>query len=163
MSRKKKHNKKTNQTPDPAYIERLRLHERKSLENAEYAVTRLDILTISLSTGGIFLVFEIAKELIDQKALNWLVIIAVAFPLTIIVNLISQWTSYKENGLSAELAKNTSRFKRGKPLTLDLDELTCDLNNYRKWTNALNKISYLLLCIGIAGVTTIIIIYTLKN
>lgn len=62
----------------------------------EYTITRIDLLVISLSSGGIYLTISLIKYLYERFCychleLTWIKISGLLFTITLITNLISQF------------------------------------------------------------------------
>jgi hypothetical protein len=75
-------------------------HNKVSNENLQYAIKRLDVLIILLSSGGIYLVIDILKIPDNESFLVshfYILTSAGIFSFAIITNIISQWTGYKAN------------------------------------------------------------------
>ena len=135
------------------YKNNLSAHLIASKENKLYALKRLDIMIVALSSGGIYLGMELLKMSNEFPSKLLLVISPLIFALAIISNIISQWTGYKANVYDSEWTEleiegcdSKKRKKSNKQLQNQLD---CKIIRYNKLTSFLNGISSFLLIIGI--------------
>lgn len=92
-------------------IDSLRAEIKTSHDIAFYAMQRIDLLIISVSGAGIYGCWDIIKFLNDEKLIPsanvcLLKISGFLFLLTIIVNFLGQWFSYKAN-IKDDYAKRT--------------------------------------------------------
>ena len=99
-------------------VERLEKHSENTSQNIKYAVDRFDILVISLSSAGIALSTNFAKDILEVYPcidIFHLKISTALFGITIILNLFSQITSYYACKNEIQAVKNLIRDKKGKP------------------------------------------------
>lgn len=135
------------------YKNKLADHLIASKENKLYALKRLDIMIVALSSGGIYLGIELIKLPYEILPKSLFVIPSLIFSLAIIANIISQWTGYKSNtyesewiDLELESCQSKKRKKSNKELQGKLD---CKVQHYNKVTSFFNGSSSILLIFGI--------------
>jgi len=142
---------------DDLRIQRLLKYQEQTVSQINYSVQRFDLLIISISGAGIYLMFETLKFLktpanhICSVNVILLKITGVLFMLAIIVNLISQLTGWHANSnedkwINIEIKKkNKEEFDRHqyKSLNKKVSSLNC-------WTDILNYASAFLMFLGIA-------------
>jgi len=123
-------------------------------EKTNYAIRRFDLLLISLSGAGIYIIFETIREfktgnvVIEDSFL--LSISGFSLLLSIISNFLSQYTGYKANHFEERYIIIQLRKIEGK----NYDKLERKENNsksklYTKITDKLNLISMILMFIGL--------------
>ena len=84
-------------------------HQERALTNKWYAIARIDLLIVSISAGGIYIVFEALKFVTESKidAITWpLKVAGLLFTIAIILNFIGQIFGARANGNEAILAKH---------------------------------------------------------
>lgn len=135
------------------YKNKLADHLIASKENKLYALKRLDIMIVALSSGGIYLGIELIKLPYEILPKSLFVMPSLIFSLAIIANIISQWTGYKSNtyesewiDLELESCQSKKRKKSNKELQGKLD---CKVQHYNKVTSFFNGLSSILLILGI--------------
>ncbi len=145
---------------DKEHLSDLKDYVSQAEERVKYSLERLDILIISLSSGGLVLALNLFKNYqntcIDKNLLklSWLF-----FSLALMINLLSQVTGYLANKYDIIGAKNDIRKLKNK------DELAKIkwIDRYRKTSDFLTKwfniSSFLSLAIGI---TLLILFINLK-
>jgi hypothetical protein len=136
------------------------LLERQKLayQNMFYSIQRIDLLIISISGAGIYVCFETIKYL-SSKELPTTVLVKVAgglFLFGIIVNFISQLTSYKTNRedylkLDVEL-QNEEEITDEVQLEIDNHDQSSD--KFDRWTQRLNLLSMFLMFGGLIILAT---------
>ncbi len=134
------------------YIEKLEAHIKKCEDNSKYALDRLDILIITLSTGALGFSITFIKDIIKVKCIECLCLLQFSwslFALSIISNLVSQMTSYQASRLDIKVTKNIIRSKKGAESRVDEQKLDDRKNNLNTWTKVLNMSSLCLLILGI--------------
>lgn len=115
-------------------------------DNIKYSTGRIDILVISLSSGGIALSMQFVKDILEVPvSLNYLLlrISWVVFAVAIVSNLLSQYTSYIANRKERAISRNKVRELKNKPIKGDPIRLECQHGRYNSWTGYLNIISIL--------------------
>ncbi|KAB5490891.1 hypothetical protein [Flagellimonas hadalis] len=133
-------------------------HLNNTKERTNYSIRRMDLLIISISGAGIYIIFETIRELkaykINVEHENLLLISGICFLVAITSNFISQVTGYHANNneecyTQLELRKIEKR---------DFDECEKNryngkVNKYNKWTDALNLSSIILMFLGLGLLT----------
>jgi len=86
-----------------------------ALKNQFYSMQRIDLLVISLSTGGIALVLSYLKDLSPTESCLSIIgyISVILFFLSILTNLGSQITAHKAHANDAEWARERIQFLNG--------------------------------------------------
>lgn len=127
-------------------------------EKTNYSIRRMDLLVISISSGGLYVFFETIKHLKTNKIeidSHTLFFSGIFFVLAIIINLLSQLSGYYSNNyeekyINIELSK----------LKINDTSDSCEQNRYDrlinlfdKLTNILNAISLMLLFTGLSYIT----------
>ncbi len=82
-------------------------HRESSIKNKWYGIERIDLLIVSICSGGLYVCFEIIKFLIEKKPLieyDLLKWSSVFFALGIIINLLSQYYGSAANKFEAKYA-----------------------------------------------------------
>lgn len=137
-------------------------NRNRALANKWYAIGRIDLLIISISGGGIYIVFELIKHF-QGLGVNLIVLklAALLFTIAIIVNFISQFYGYSANELEAKY--NNIEFKNA------IDELKkddCDqkilddkIKGKNWWVNFCNYISVAAMLIGVTLLVVFNFIY----
>jgi|SRR6185295_2205876 len=137
------------------HLKRLIKHKERSNNNKFYAIKRIDLLTISISTAGIYAIFELYKYANDKLCIDSVdsfVIksAGVAFVFSILTNFISQWTGHTANGLEAESAELQISEEKGDVINqVKLTSIKKKIESYNGLTTTLNTIATLAMIIGI--------------
>jgi hypothetical protein len=134
------------------YISKLESHLETTRENVKYSLDRLDILIISLSSAGLGLSVGFIKNLIPDITkvdMTYLKLSWMFYGLAIILNLISQITSYYANSNEIYTTINLIRAQRGKPLKGKQDNYEKLSSLFDRFTNYLNGLSLLSLILAI--------------
>lgn len=126
------------------YIQRLEAHVEATKENVDYSLKRFDILIISLSSGGLGLSIGLVKNLIpnlDDVDTTFLKYSWALFGGALILNLLSQVTSYFANINEMKIVTNLIREKRNKAIKGNQNwlEFIKSTNNF--FTNFFNAFS----------------------
>ncbi|MBL8002379.1 MAG: hypothetical protein JNL05_10495 [Flavobacteriales bacterium] len=85
---------------DTGKLERIKMHLADAKAREFYAIQRIDLLVISISGAGIYIVFETLKFMLQQRialnpsTLEWG---GVCFVLATLLNFASQWAGYYTN------------------------------------------------------------------
>ncbi|MFN5555404.1 MAG: hypothetical protein ACK57K_02260 [Chryseotalea sp.] len=128
-------------------------HEERSLSNKWYAIGRIDLLIISISGGGLFVMFETFKFVREQKLemdLSLLKCGAIFFAAAIIVNFISQVFGFYANKYEAEFANNNIKKEIGKEVDdLVFAKLDVKIDFLNPALNIANSTSVLAMFVGI--------------
>ena len=123
----------------------------KAEERVKYSLERLDILIISLSSGGLVLALNLYKNFQGNRfiekeylSLSWLF-----FSLALIINLLSQVTGYLANKYDIKGTKNDIRKIEKKDIIGKEKIITRYQNVSDFFTKWFNIISFVSLSIGI--------------
>lgn len=142
-------------------------HLRTTKEKSDYSIKRLDLLIISISSGGLYVLLEALRELRGaDESINkcYAVICGVLFVITILINFISQISGYKANIfeeeyinieldiLSSNLEKDKKEKKKDKKGQKDkrlkeqdeLDDKIKRYNNITEWSNIISAVTLVL-------------------
>lgn len=144
--KKEKDNEKEKQ--NERYIQKLEAHIEKTDANLKYSIDRFDILIISISSGGLVFSMGYVKDILSKNIHNDYTLLKVAwifFGTSIIINLLSQVTSYYANKYEISISKNLIRQERDKPMTGNQSEFECKKRIFDFLTNSFNLTSLLLL------------------
>ncbi|GAA0879668.1 hypothetical protein GCM10009119_26370 [Algoriphagus jejuensis] len=149
---------------DRKFIKKLEKHLVSTKENKSYAVKRMDIVLVTLSSAGILFNFELIKfaHINEIRLCHFLLIFTPVslFGLTIILNILSHWTGYFANKYEEEcsnLEKNSIQTKKenlGEIQTIDFK-----IKLYNKGTGVLNGTSSITLIFAL--VTSFILLLTI--
>lgn len=145
------------QTP---IIERLEEHKESIKQNIKYSIDRFDILIISLSSGGLVLSTSFAKDFSANFCcpnflmlkLGWAL-----FALALVLNLISQVTSYIANNTELLIVEDLIREKKGKVKKSNQTVLEKKKVRFNSATNWLNIICLFTFVFGV--IVVIIFMY----
>lgn len=134
-------------------IERWIKHEERSLSNKWYAIGRIDLLIISISGGGLFVLFETFKFVVEQKLLmdvGLLKCAAICFATAIIVNFISQIFGFYANKYEATYANKSIKKETGQHIEdLVFAKLDVKIEFLNQSLNILNGVSVVSMFVGI--------------
>ena len=129
-------------------------HLNNTRERTNYSIRRMDLLIISISGAGIYVIFETLREFksgkipIDDSTL--LLICGLCFLTAIISNFISQKTGYYSNDFEEKYICIELRKIQGKKIDGCLqDEFDKKVKRFNKITNILNIVSISLMLIGL--------------
>lgn len=137
-------------------LERIKMHLADAKSREVYSIQRIDLLIISVSGAGVYLVFETLKFLYTQQlAVDRLLLMAggVAFVLAIMFNFASQWNGYFTNKYEACWAMFEHKRLNDEPMTADEDKEQARYNRlavvHSKWVRGLNITSTALMVAGV--------------
>lgn len=142
------------------YIQNLETHIEKTESNLKYSLDRFDILIISISSGGLVFSMGYVKDILSksmQDDFSLLKISWVFFGTSIILNLLSQVTSYYANKNEILISRNIIRQERNKPMAGSQSKLECAKRMFNFLTNSFNFLSLLLLISAI--IVLIVFVY----
>lgn len=132
---------------------------KSTKENISYSQKRTDLLIISISGGGLYVLLETLREFktgnVDIENINILIVSGVILLTGIVINFISQITSYhanryEEEYINLELNKICEKKKKKKKLiTIEQKEADKENRKFNKATNILNYISIILMLLGV--------------
>ena len=143
----------SDKSKDDFKLERWIRHEERSLGNKWYAIGRIDLLIISISGGGLYIVFETFKFVKEQKlcvSLDLLKWGAIFFTAAIIVNFISQVVGFYANKFEAVYANKKIKKETGEEVD-DLTFATIDvkIDFLNQSLNISNGVSVISMFVGI--------------
>lgn len=99
------------------YIGKLDKHIEDTRSSSNYAIERFDILIISISTAALGFSLAFLKDIVKHGALvnkQLLLTIWILFGIAIVINLLSQKTSFYSCEYAIKISENKSRRARGK-------------------------------------------------
>lgn len=134
------------------YIRNLKKHISAADSNVKYSLDRFDILIISISSGGLVFSMGFVKDILSEinnvdftlLKFSW-----VGFSFSIIINLLSQVSSYFANSFDIKITRNLIKEERGKPIIWNKRNLEIKQNICDFLTNLFNALSLLSLIISI--------------
>jgi len=133
-------------------------HLKNTKERTIYSIRRMDLLIISISGAGLYIIFETIRELkgyeVNFDHENFLFVSGISFLLSISTNFISQLTGYNAN--NNEEAYAQIELKRIEKKKIDLEEkerINRKVENYNRATDILNMASVFLMFIGLGFLT----------
>lgn len=94
-------------------------HRERALQNKWYAIGRIDLLVVSISGGGIYIIFEAMKFIIENKLatdVSLLKTSGVIFTISIALNFVSQVFGWNANKYEAKWSKFKIDESRKKPI-----------------------------------------------
>lgn len=129
-------------------------HLNNTRERTNYSIRRMDLLIISISGAGIYVIFETLREFksgkvpIDNSTL--LLICGLCFLTAIISNFISQKSGYYSNDNEEKFIGLELRKIQGKEINQCIqDEYDAKVKKFNNITNILNIVSISLTLIGL--------------
>lgn len=148
---------------DPGKLERIKLHLADAKAREFYAIQRIDLLVISISGAGIYIVFETLKFMLQEEVvlsvgtLQWG---GVLFVLAILLNFASQWAGYYTNKHEASWAQYEHKRLGGTALDEEATKAQCHHDTLAGiagwWTRRLNIASTVAM---LAGVVLLLVFY----
>jgi hypothetical protein len=143
-------NKSTQPKSDDFRVQRLLKHHEYVMENKSYSVSRFDILVISISSGGLYVIFETLKFYRDAAqygktySSDLLNITGLVFTVSIILNFFSQWTAFRANKneekwVNLEIRRE-KKVKNAQKDEADLNEQELS-DEYTRWSTRYNKVT----------------------
>lgn len=136
-----------------AFVKRLEEYIVSCKESAKYSIDRFDILIISLSTGALGFSIAFIKDFVKDKINPNLLLIKISwivFAIAIIMNLLSQKTSYYSHILEIKLTKIKIKKLKGKENCSNCENrLNFKTNILDSLTTFFNISSLILLIAGI--------------
>ena len=134
------------------YIINLEKHLESAKASANYSADRFDILIITISTTALLVTINSSDKFIEENifvntkllAISWFFLVA-----SIILNLISQQTSYYAHIFDIKVTKNLIRKERGMALIANHEINENKHLILNRTTECLNILSLLTLLIGI--------------
>ncbi len=121
-----------------------------------YAIQRMDLLIISISGAGIWVVLETLKYAYDKK-LSDLILLKVAgiiFVLAVITNFVSQWTGRNANFHHITMCdeKIIAGDSEEETLLKKIDDINKKASIWDAFTDVFNIISLILMLLGLGTV-----------
>ncbi len=138
-------------------------HEAKGIENKWYAIRRMDLLIISICSGGLFLSFEMFKFFYDKNFDMQLVKTgSFLYLLSILANFTSQFFGYRSNNLEAIYSTKVIKLIQSNKSIDDNEELmnlNCNIKLYDKIVSITNFTSILFMLGGITLFITFFFVF----
>ncbi len=113
------------------YLDRFINHKERSSNNVSYSIGRIDLMIISISGAGIYIIFETLRFLIENSIEMNLALIKLAgcsFAVAIVVNFASQWFAYwankEEENWTEEIIREISKHPEFNQQLMDQHEAT---------------------------------------
>lgn len=134
------------------YIRNLEKHISSADSNVKYSLDRFDILIITISSGGLIFSMGFVKDIlseINNIDFTLLKISWVGFSFSIIINLLSQVSSYFANSIDIKITRNIIKEERSKPIIWNKRNMEIKQNIYDFLTKLFNSLSLLLLIVSI--------------
>jgi len=129
-------------------------HLANTRELTNYSVKRMDLLIITISGAGIYIIFETLREFktgnisIDNP--SFLLASGIFFLISIASNFISQITGFKANSFEECFTMNVLDEMEGDKIDKDeQDDLNCKIKTFNKATTILNNLSVGLMFVGL--------------
>ncbi|WNH10763.1 hypothetical protein [Thalassobellus suaedae] len=140
-------------------------HLTNTKEKSDYSLKRMDLMIISISGGGLYVLFETLREFktgkIDIENTNLLLFTGIFLLVTILLNFGSQLSAYYANHFEEEYIQNElkilddSRLNKKEKLILEIEQKKFDKkkNNFDLTTDILNGLSIITLITGLSLLT----------
>ncbi|WP_298342886.1 hypothetical protein [uncultured Algibacter sp.] len=140
-------------------------HLTNTKEKSDYSLKRMDLLVISISGGGLYVLFETLREfktgniiIEDTRLLLWT---GITLLLAILINFGSQLSAYYANHFEEEYIQTElkiledEKIKKKKKLELECEQKKYDnkIKRYNLVTDIFNAISILSMIIGLSLLT----------
>jgi hypothetical protein len=141
------------------YLDRLLKHQEHTKEYKIYSIKRIDLLIVSISSAGIYVVFETFKFFAKESTLNpnlsAIKVSGVLFVFSIVLNFISQFTANSANEYEVDSTEmEIQKAKGDKVDECKLKKIDRLVKRYNRWTGRLNTTSTSLM-IGGLGILTV--------
>ncbi|MCB0475841.1 MAG: hypothetical protein KDC69_09200 [Flavobacteriaceae bacterium] len=137
-------------------------HLKNTKELTSYSIKRMDLLIVSISGAGIYIIFETLREFktgnIDIDNPKLLLLSGISFLLAITLNFISQWTGYMANSFEEEYIRIELR-----KIEKEEDNEDCDQKRYDKKVQNFNKLTDILNALSILSMFTGLILLAIFN
>lgn len=130
-------------------------NKERALSHKWYAIARIDLLIISISGGGIYVIFELMKYYkLDKENLTDITALKLAgifFTLAVIVNFVSQFCGYYANENEAKFnnLKFLEAIQERKVDADEFDKTNKKCKKYNKWVDITNWASVISMILGI--------------
>lgn len=139
------------------YLERLLNHQAETRNRKFYAIQRIDLLVISISGAGIYVIFETLKYSLEKNSclnLTLLKFAGLLFVLSIISNFLSQWSGYNANKLDIKKTEFLIDIEKGEEVKdKSINNIQIKINQSNTYTKWLNFISTGIMIVGIVLLT----------
>lgn len=138
--------------PDENYIRKLEAHCDTCKKATEYAITRFDILIIALSSGSLAFTVGLIRDFFKTASKQEIFLLKISctlFGCAIVINLVSQITSYYSNKIEIKITNDLIKQEKGKICLHNAAKLEKNKTNYNRGTNFCNASSFILFIIGI--------------
>jgi hypothetical protein len=128
-------------------------HRERALDAKWYAIQRVDLLIISISSGGIYIIFETIKFILEkQRSIDFMMLklSGLFFALAIVFNLTSQFYGWNANKHESIYAGFKVRQERGGEVgedKIDNTDRLVKISNRR--LNIMNLISVAAMSLGL--------------
>ncbi|TYC14768.1 hypothetical protein ES677_05150 [Bizionia gelidisalsuginis] len=142
--------KKKNQIKYNAWNE----HLNNTRERTNYSIRRMDLLIISISGGGIYILFETLREFktgkVDIENTALLLFCGLCFLVAITSNFVSQKTGFYSNDNEEKFINLELKKIQGESIdTCEQKGYDKNVIKYNRITNVLNLISIFLMLVGL--------------
>jgi|LakMenEpi03Aug12_release.lakeMendotaPanAssembly.Ray.scaffolds.fasta_scaffold741971_1 hypothetical protein len=129
-------------------------NKERSLSHKWYAIARIDLLIISISGGGIYILFELIKyyKSVGVIDISGLKVSGVLFMLSISINFISQFFGYEANDCEAKYSnlKFLQAIKEKDVNQIDFDKMDRKGKKYNFLVDLTNWVSVGLMILGLS-------------
>jgi hypothetical protein len=144
------------------YIKKLEKYAESLRLVKSYSIQRIDLLVISLSGAGIYTCFETMKYIDKIDTLKNYPSIYTPFKisggmfiLSIVCNVISQWSSYKGSSIALKSTlKTIYAEENGQDCDDETNKLDAKAGRYNNFTDPVNIFSIVLMIAGLVVLTT---------
>ncbi len=131
-------------------------HLENTKERTNYSIRRMDLLTISITGAGIYIIFETLKFLKEENIIvynSWLLVASgICFLLSVCTNFSSQITGFYANHFEEKyILLVLEQIKKKKVNLQDMDRFDCKTLSFNKWTRVLNILSVSTMFLGLIG------------
>jgi len=129
-------------------------HLNNTRERTNYSIRRMDLLIISISGAGIYIIFETLREFktgqVNIENSTLLLICGMCFLTAIISNFISQKTGFYSNNNEEKFINLELKKIQGKKIDIgNQEKYDENVKKFNKVTNVLNITSIFLMLIGL--------------
>jgi len=145
-------------------VQRWQKNKERALTNKWYAIARIDLLIVSISGGGIYIIFELIKYFYQAHltmSTTPIKYAALFFTFAIITNFVSQFFGSSANNLNAKFSNIEFKHAIGEQEKdmCDLKILQDKIDTADKWVNIFNVMSVCAMFVGII----ILVVYNFNN
>lgn len=149
----------TEKERDDLYLKRLLTHLETTKERKFYAIQRIDILLISISGAGVYIIFEELKFIKSQIPPipyndSMIELSGVLLTVGILLNILSQWSGHRANKFEIECTEHSISQEKGDQVPKNVvDSVRKKVAIYNSLTANLNTYSTLFIIGGILLLT----------